>query len=804
MADEWLSREELLSGELNRTRRAAKLLSAIEARCLYMRDESRRVVAAYLVEGDENFERHFDADYVQSVQLTAMSDEALLLDHLERFAAQWRPLVPTDADLRARVLRLIGQKYGLSPSTLLALGGAEQEVQNAYRQLFGDSLEELSSGSAGGPRVAQAESPVATPHSWQDIEARLEWLSLAGGEILYRTGDPGDALYVVISGRLRAERTDEDGSEYVLEEVGRGEMVGEMAVLTGEARSTTMVAVRDSELVRLRRGDLLALSQRHLEVMVRINALLARRLRRQYVRPSREDSPVLALALLPCDSSVPLQQFGQQLAQAVSAFGPTKYITAATLEEGIEPGAAQACLTDPRNSRIVAWLSELEAHYRYLVYEAAPDASEWSQRCLRQADSVVLVGRFGASPQPGAHELAMLAAEAPAQGGRGRPTSEPWRRAARRDPSANRIDLVLLHSPLTAIPVGTARWLGPRVVRSHHHVRIGDPQDMAYLARCLTGHAIGLVLGGGGARGFAHIGVYRALQEAGMTVDLVGGTSMGAIVTGAIGLGMDWQQMREMASGLSSPLKILDPTLPVVSLCTGGKVTGILQKLYGDVLIEDLWRPIFCVSSNLTRSSETVYRHGRLWRAVRASMAIPGIFAPVLHERDVQVDGAVMNNLPIDVMRELGQAGIVIGVNVMPLLDLVKEYRFGDAISGPRAVLSMVNPYDRTSVPMIYETLVRVMALHEAHQEEAKRRLADIYITPPVEKYNILDFGAYDPIIEAGYRTAQEALTAWRGRTGAPVESSAASNGFAVALRRLDSTLTDLERALGAFHSTSS
>ena len=180
---------------------------------------------------------------------------------------------------------------------------------------------------------------------------------------------------------------------------------------------------------------------------------------------------------------------------------------------------------------------------------------------------------------------------------------------------------------------------------------------MAYLARCLTGHALGLVLGGGGARGFAHIGVYRALVEASLHVDLVGGTSMGAIVTGVIGLGVDWRQMADIAASISSPLKLFDPTLPLVSLFSSGKVTQLTHMVYGDALIEDLWRPIYCVSSNLTRSTETVYRRGPLWKAVRASMAIPGIFAPVLHEGDVQVDGAVMNNLPIDVMREPGVAG---------------------------------------------------------------------------------------------------------------------------------------------------
>jgi predicted acylesterase/phospholipase RssA len=778
--DKQLSREELLSGGLNRSRRAARLLAAIEARCLYMRAESRRVVAAYLVEGDEDFQRRFDVDYIQSLKLTAATDETLLLDAIERYASQWKSLIPADPDLRARVLKLIQQKYGLGLATLAALGGAEQAVQTAYQQLFGRTWEELS--------TARTSPGTASLQAWEDIETRLEWLSLTSGEILFRAGDPSDALYVVISGRLHSSLPGEDGGERLMSEMGRGELIGELGVLSGIARTVTVRAERDSELVRLSRVDLFALAQQHLEVMIRINALLARRMSKQPAQPGSAGHTLLTYALVPCNAAVPLQEFGRQLARAFGKFGPTTYVTCSMLDDAIEPGAAQAGLEDPRNSQIVSWLSELESRYRYVIYEASPEASEWSRRCIRQADRIVLVGVAGASPHPAAHEVELLRNEpgGPA-GSYGLPRPRSQISPAQR---SNRVELVLLHSRGTAFPKATTRWLGPRSLRGHYHIRSGDSQDLAYLARCLTGHALGLVLAGGGARGFAHVGVYRAIEEAGMQVDLVGGTSMGALITGGIGMGMDWRQMREISAGLASPLKIFDPTLPVVSLFTGGKVTGILQKIYGDTLIEDLWRPVFCVSSNLTHSSETIYRQGPLWKAVRASMSIPGIFSPVLHDGDVQVDGAVMNNLPVDVMRELGMTGTVIGVNVMPLDDLVKGYRFGDAISGPRAALSMVNPFDDISVPNIYETLVRVMALHEAHQEEAKRRLTDIYITPPVEKYNILDFGSYDAIMEAGYQSAQEALAKWKSPDGSP-------------LQQLDSALADLEKTLDALRKKS-
>ncbi|MGE5139598.1 MAG: patatin-like phospholipase family protein, partial [Rudaea sp.] len=775
MEDRPLSRAEIVSGSLNRSRRAAKLLTAVEARCIYMRDESRRVVAAYLLEGDDKFEHRFDGDYIQSLKLSATSRDVLLLDHLERFAPQWKPLIPSDPDLRARLIRLIQDKYGLTPAaaprTLAALDAGEHTVQAAYKTLYGRGVEEPGEPvqTLRGRETAKTASD--RDRVLEDIEARLEWQSLTSGEILYRAGDAGDALYVLISGRVRVLAPGEDGVEQLVDEVGRGELLGELEVLTGDPRSATVRAVRDSELVRLGRQELLALAHKHTEVLVRINALIARRLRKHYLEPGSAESAVLTFALLPCSGGVPVSDFGRDLAEAFAEFGPTMYLTPRVVDEAIEPGAAQASPEDARNAQVVSWLSELESRYRHVIYEAEPGVSEWSRRCIRQADRVVLIGRVGEAPRPEAHETGLLASET---GQQARSSAARARKAGLERPgreSAGLPDLVLLHHPGPRSADGTTAWLEPRRLRAHHHVRFGDRGDMASLARRLTGNAFGLVLGGGGARGFAHVGVYRALQEAGIEVDIIGGTSMGALIAGAIGIGMDWREMREMAARLSSPITLFDPTLPVVSLFSSGKVSKILHKVYGETLLEDLWRPIFCVSSNLTHASETVHRQGVLWKAVRASMSIPGIFSPVLHDGDLQVDGAVMNNVPTDVMHDLGQVGRVVTVNVMPPVDLDKQYRLGSSLSGTRALFSLVNPYDDTSAPLIYESLVRVMALHDVRQEKAKQRLADIYITPPVEEYNILDFASFDPIIDIGYRSARQALAAYEETTGKPVQS---------------------------------
>ncbi|MBN1177851.1 MAG: patatin-like phospholipase family protein [Anaerolineae bacterium] len=744
MSHPLLSREELLSGGLNRSRRAAKLLSAIEARCLYMRAESQRVVTAYLLTSDEGYERSFDVHFAESLKLVAAADERLLPEHLERFASQWKSLLPPDPELRARVLRLIEQKYGLSPAVLAALGAGEQATQAAYHHLYDASLD-----AASCPPHAAAPPAEAAGNAQADIEAQLEWLRLASGETLYQAGDPGDALYVVISGRLRATALDEAGFEQFAGEMGRGELLGELEVLTGDVRGTTVQAIRDSELVCLSRKGLLALAHKNLQVMVQINALIARRLHQQYASPGPAVNTFLTYVLLPCDAGVPLPEFGRQLAAALRQIGPTAYLTAGTLDEAIEPGAAQAAPGDPRDAQIVSWLSDVESGNRYVVYEAAPDTSEWSQRCVRQADRIVLVARAGASPLPAPHETALLAAGTPALCGRA-------------GESPSHVDLVVLHGPAATSAAGIAQWLAPRCLRAHHHVRAGNSDDVKRLARRLTGHAFGLVLGGGGARGFGHIGVLRALREAGVTVDDIGGTSMGALIAAGFAMGMDDVQLKELGLRIGSRQTLLDRTLPIVSLYATRKITELIRQLSGELNVEDLWMPYFCISSNLSRGEQMVHTRGPLWQAVRASMAAAPIFTPILYDGDLLVDGGFLNNVPVDVMRQRVGSGTVLGIDCSPISAKARPYDFGPSVSAWEALRYQIVPAQRQKgPPNIAGVFSQIMDTNGLYRQQFTKDAADVILRLPTREYGMLDFEYSAEIIELGYRATCDQMADW-------------------------------------------
>jgi NTE family protein/lysophospholipid hydrolase len=393
--------------------------------------------------------------------------------------------------------------------------------------------------------------------------------------------------------------------------------------------------------------------------------------------------------------------------------------------------------------RLIAWLDEQEALHRFTLYEAAASVSPWVERCLRQADLIVLVAQAGTDPRLSEMATVLL---------RGTDVSTAPRRS-----------LVLLHPSGHQQPVGTAEWLAVWQVPIHHHLRWDTPADFERLARFVAGRAIGLVLSGGGVRGTAHIGAIRALKEAGIPIDFVGGTSMGALIAAAYAYGWDEETMLHSSRALVRAL--FDYTVPLVSLSTGRRFANTFKRLFGDTHIEDMWLPFFCVSANLTRADLMIHCSGLVWQAVRASGGLPGVLPPVVHNGDLLVDGAVLNNLPIDVMRRLCEGGTVIAVDVSPPVDLAENSPYGDSLSGWRVLWSKLNPFaTRLKLPNLVMLLQRTGELGSIHSRKTQIRQgsADLYIRPPVEHFDLIDAKPMVQIAEHGYRAAKEAIAAWQ------------------------------------------
>src|SRR5437660_371275 len=275
------------------------------------------------------------------------------------------------------------------------------------------------------------------------------------------------------------------------------------------------------------------------------------------------------------------------------------------------------------------------------------------------------------------------------------------------------------------------------------------------LARWLPGRALAVVLSGGGARGFAHIGVLRALQAAMLPVDAIGATSIGAIIGAGWAAGWGYAEVLErMRRSFVARNPIGDYTLPLMSLVSGGRVCRLLRAEFGDLHIEDLPLPFFCTSANLTNGQAAVHRRGTLWLWLRAAVSIPGVLPPVFTERQVHVDGATINNLPVDIMRESMEGAIVaVDAGADRMLDTSTEMSEVPPAWRPWSWLRR----DRPRVNIV-QILLRCGMINSAAATIAQRALADLVLKPPLERIDLLDWQAFDRVVELGYRHASETL----------------------------------------------
>ncbi len=391
--------------------------------------------------------------------------------------------------------------------------------------------------------------------------------------------------------------------------------------------------------------------------------------------------------------------------------------------------------------RLAQWLIERESAHRFIIYQADDAWSGWSQRSIRNADHILIVADAAVDPAPGVLEQRLASVL-----------------AATRAPQRS---LVLLH-PEGVEVANTARWLDARRLDGHYHLERGSTDDVARLARRLTGNAIGVVFGGGGARGYAHLGVLRALEELGVPVDAIGGTSMGALLAAGRAVGIGVSEMLELAQKYRKKLR--DTTLPLVSLLAGRQLAALLDDAFGSRRIEDLPIPYFCISTNLTQAEEIIHRRGSLAGAVRASMAVPGIYPPVSRGRDLLIDGGLFNNLPIEVMASTCGGGPVLAADVSPEEDLKAPTQLPAGLSGWQVLWRRLNPFARgPAVPGILDILLRTAQVGSVKRQksEVAAGLAALYLRLPVDEWTLFDLDAAAKIADTGYAAAREPLRQW-------------------------------------------
>jgi len=573
----------------------------------------------------------------------------------------------------------------------------------------------------------------------REVAGQLEPLQLSAGEVLFRQGEAADGLYLVASGRLRVT-VEAGGHERMLYDLNRGAVVGEMALLTERPRAATVTAVRDCDLRVLRLPVFRSLLKRSPALATGMIGLLADRLLAvdRLLTLHRSSGPasanrtvtVIAAGRNPSPAALVAGLLEERLGRA----SPVLRVDAGRVERELGRGAAQRQPGEPGRGEVTEWLHAVEAAHDHVIYEAGVEDTPWSRLCLSQADVVLLVASAADDPTLGAAEARALAT-----------------------PSL-RCELALLHP---AQPSGTAQWLNDRPVADHHHLREGEPRDVARLARMITGTGCGVVLGGGGPRGFAHLGVLRALEEAEIPIDVVGGTSIGAMMAAVYALGMD--DAERITAFTHKVGRLVTFTLPVVAVSSGRRVDRLCESRLGSVPIEDLPRRFFCVSASLNRAEVVVQERGPLWPAVRASVSLPGIFPPVYDGGDLLVDGGALNNVPADLMRDRVGTGCVIAVSVAAEMEPFASAAYEPGLSGWRVFGQRLNPFvSPPPVPRVADIVTRSISLSQLRYQRAALEAdqVDLLLQPPVGTLGGLSFKAAAALIETGYAYAVEALAA--------------------------------------------
>ncbi len=563
------------------------------------------------------------------------------------------------------------------------------------------------------------------------VSDEIELVELAAGAALIEAGSLGADVYFIIQGRLRALDIRPEGATVAAYDIGPGETIGELGFISNSPATHKIVALRDSTLIRMGYAQFEQTLREAPEIALAVmRTIVARARLNEYTR--RLPVAPRTICLLGISPGLDADGFAGMLRQYRNGLGdPVRIVTG---------GNPAGFLHEP------AMAAEKPAPLTIMV--ADREASDWTQTCLNLADEVVLVADAGQAPDLAPAE-ALLA---------GRPP----------EASVDRT-LVLIHPAGTRSPVNTAAWLNARAVKRHVHIRAGDARDARRLTRLLAGRAVGVVLSGGGARGLAHIGALKAIEAAGIEIDMIGGTSIGSVIAGWYAMEVRGQDLHEAARAAfvskGSPIGDFN-WLPLVSLSRGAKTreiteNAVIAAMGSAIDIEDCWMNYFCVASNFSRSAEVVLKRGPMAKSMLASYAIPGVLPPIVLNGNLHVDGGAVNNLPVDVMEREG-AGTIIAVDLLVESSAQVDY---DWVPGTKTLLlnklrRRFGSGRRLRAPGIADIMLRSVVIASSGRQRREATRADIRLHPKLPGIRFLDWAKVDAAVAAGFESAAEQLAA--------------------------------------------
>lgn len=566
-----------------------------------------------------------------------------------------------------------------------------------------------------------------------DLAKVLLAKKIPAGTLLYSEKHPPEGVYIVVQGRLAVYKNDDTVPIW---ELSSKDHTGDSVILTHLVQPLHVKALRDSDLLIIPKEQFLQFLQKHPIALKNICKELGSFLHQSIAGFPAKKKPAKVIALLPHSKEVHVHALGKDLAS---------YLLLAVCisqKEATEmhPGLDLKRISSQDRSKLSHSLTRLEEDHSFLFLICEHNPSDWTKFCLQSADQIFIFAKGDAK--------AFLS------------EAENWLFSS--DHVLARKDLILLHEEKKK-PKGTQEWFQERKITSHQHVYPKDKHSLERLARIISGKGVGLVLSGGGARGIAQIGFLMAALEKNAPIDFIGGTSVGSIIAALYALGWNWNDLNTKTADIFvHEGGLIDMTFPFAALLKGQKAYDKIVKHTGEICIEDLPTPFFCMSSNMTLKEPKIHQRGLLREALRASISLPGIFPPVYSQHEILVDGGLFNVLPVDVMAEHFDAGRMIGIDSSANLESKHYENFPPSVSGWKLLWEKWRGY-RKKVPPIMSILSRTTEISGQRKKRSvtQQKIADFILRPPVGQYGTLEFESYEKIKNIGYEYALEQWETW-------------------------------------------
>ena len=566
----------------------------------------------------------------------------------------------------------------------------------------------------------------------QQLIGKLEKVDINQGEVLFHQGDPSNCIYLLVKGKLSAILTSAAAENKLVGYIDVGETVGESGAIINEPRSATIMAVTNSILYKFSSKDLLELCHQFPAVMFAvIHPIIARSQR--VMQMLSADKIKKYIALVPANNEVTQEQFIEKLTEYASSF-PNIIIVS----------DYSADIKDLSQEAVTEKLSQLAQNKKAnqkILYLLKSYKSPLAKACMKKLDMLYLIANANSTPNIDTDILEKIDI-----------------RMQHHKPSP---ELILLHRKDTLAPKNTSRWLELAPFALHHHIRVGVNADLHRLVRFIRGKAVGLVLGGGGTRGWAHLGVIKALKEAKTPIDIIGGTSVGAIVAACYAIHLSYEEAYERFYNIVKTsrhsVSWRSFTWPAISMFNAKHFTLSQQEAFDKIQIEDLWIPYFCISSNLANNSEVVHRSGTLWEKTRSSSSIPGVIPPMVLNGELHYDGGLLNNLPVDVMKQIvGTKGKVVA-SELTTNHADTKYNFPPVLTFGQAFLAKMGwGYKDYKFPPFIDAFLKSIFVGSLLKAKQNSLSANLLISLDLSEYSMLhaELSIADELVEQGYTEA--------------------------------------------------